>query len=110
MENFEKEAKRAAHKHAMLSIVSPFTHKEAVKDTEESFLVGVYAIRENINKTVETKKRGLTVDEVLEQAFAQHVSECYNGEENNKDLLDCIKNDIFKGIEWYLMKGCDEDE
>lgn len=107
MENFEKEAKRAAHKHAMLSIVSPFTHKEAVKDTEESFLVGVYAIRENINKTVETKKRGLTVDEVLEQAFAKHVAECYNGAENNKDLMLCVRNDIFCGIEWYLLKSED---
>lgn len=110
MEEFEKNAKRAAHKYAMTTVVSPFSHKEAVEDTEDSFLAGVYAQRDNLMKTVQTRKRGLSFDELLEQTFAKHVAEYYNGAENNKELMFCVKNDISKGIEWSIMKGWGEDE
>lgn len=110
MEEFEKKAKRAAHKYAMTAVVSPFAHKEAVKDTEDSFLAGVYAQRENLMKTIRTRKRGLSFDELLEQTFAKHIAEYYNCAKNNKELIFCVKNDISKGIEWSIMKGWDEDE
>ena len=102
MEEFDKTAKKAAHKYAMLAVVSPFIHKEAVKDIEDLFLAGVYAERENCKKEVETQKRGLSISELLDQTFYKHVSEYYHGAENNKELMLCIKNDIYKGFEWSI--------
>lgn len=110
MDKFQKKARSAAHRYAMTSVVSPFTHREAVKDTEDSFLAGVYAQRDNLMKTVRTRKRGLSVEELLEQTFAKHIAKYYNGAENNKDLMFCVKNDIYEGIKWSIIKGWDEDE
>lgn len=110
MDKFQKNARSAAHRYAMMSVVSPFTHREAVKDTEDSFLAGVYAQREDLMKTEQTRKRGLSVDELLEQTFAKHVAEYYNGAGNNKELMSCVKSDIYEGIKWSIMKRWDEDE
>lgn len=103
MDDFKKEAKKAAHRYAMQTVVAPFAHKDAVEDVQEAFLYGAMAQKCDLEKTVATRKRGLSIDELIEQAYQEFKTDHYcSSAEQSKEIQTLIKTDIYEGIKWSI--------
>lgn len=46
----------------------------------------------------------------LNRLLQNMLQNIINGTESNKEPMFCVKNDIYEGNKWSIMKGWDEEE
>lgn len=102
IEDYKKKAKLAAHRYAMQTVGAPFAHKDVVTDVQEAFLYGAMAEKRDCDKTIATRKRGLSIDELIEQAYQELKTGYYCSWEHSKEMQSIIKTDIYEGIRWSI--------
>lgn len=102
LEEFRKEAKKAAHRHAMQTVVAPFAHKDAVEDVQDTFFYGALEYKLNIDKTIAPPNRLIVIDEIVEQAYQKFHEKNYFSGEQSEELQRVIKDDIYEGVKWCI--------